>query len=53
VPHRNPDAVAAACIEILKGDDQRCNGQWLREQAIANFGIDAFQQQLLSLVKSL
>ena len=53
VPHRNPDAVAAACIEILKGDDQRCDGQWLREQAIANFGMDAFQQQLLSLVKSL
>lgn len=53
VPHRNPEAVAAACIEILKGDDQRCDGQWLREQAIANFGMDAFQQQLVSLVKSL
>ncbi|QSJ15036.1 glycosyltransferase family 4 protein [Nostoc sp. UHCC 0702] len=53
VPHRNPDAVAAACIEILKGDDQRCDGQWLREQAIANFGMDAFQQQVLSLVSSL
>lgn len=53
VPHRNPDAVAAACIEILKGNDQRCDGQWLREQAIANFGVDAFQKQLLSLVQSL
>jgi glycosyltransferase involved in cell wall biosynthesis len=52
VPHRNPDAVATACIEILQGDDQRCDGQWLREQAIALFGIDAFQQQLLSLIKS-
>lgn len=53
VPHRNPDAVAAACIEILKGNDQRCDGQWLREQAIANFGMDAFQQQVFSLIKSL
>jgi glycosyltransferase involved in cell wall biosynthesis len=51
VPHRDPDAVAAACIEILRGEDQRCNAQWLREQAIAHFGITAFRQQLLSLVK--
>jgi glycosyltransferase involved in cell wall biosynthesis len=46
VPHRNPDAVAAACVEILKGEDQRCDGKWLREQVIANFGKDAFQQRL-------
>jgi len=46
VRHRDPDAVAAACIEILKGDDPRCNRQWLREQAIANFGINALQQRL-------
>jgi len=56
VPHRDPDAVAAACIEILKGNDRRCNGQWLREQALALFGIDAFQkrlkEQLLSCIKS-
>lgn len=56
VPYRDPNAVAAACIEILKGDDRRCDQQWLREQAIALFGIDAFQkrlkEQLLSLVKS-
>jgi hypothetical protein len=48
--------VAAACIEILKGDDRRCDQQWLREQAIALFGIDAFQkrlkEQLFSLIKS-
>ncbi|MBD2362554.1 glycosyltransferase [Anabaena minutissima FACHB-250] len=50
VPHRNPEAVAAACIEILQGEDQRCDGQWLREQAIANFGQAALQQQLLSLL---
>lgn len=52
VPHRNPEAVAAACLEILQGDDQRCDGEWLREQAIALFGMDALQKQLLSLVQS-
>lgn len=52
VPHRDPEAVAAACIQILQGKDQRCDGQWLREQAIANFGQAALQQQLLSLVKN-
>ncbi|WP_414583572.1 glycosyltransferase [Scytonema sp. PCC 10023] len=56
VPHRDSNAVAAACVEILKGDDRRCDGQWLREQAIALFGIDAFQkrlkEQLLSLVNN-
>ncbi|WP_208343997.1 glycosyltransferase [Aetokthonos hydrillicola] len=46
VPHRDKDAVARACIEILKGDDPRCNGRWLREEAIAHFGIEAFQQRL-------
>ncbi|MCV3212247.1 glycosyltransferase family 4 protein [Plectonema radiosum NIES-515] len=49
VPHRDHDAVAAACLEILKGDDQRCDGEWLREQAIAIFGMEAFQQRLQQL----
>ncbi|MBW4612627.1 MAG: glycosyltransferase family 4 protein [Desmonostoc vinosum HA7617-LM4] len=52
VPHRNPDAVATACREILQGNDQRCHGQWLREEAIAIFGIDALQKQLLSILNS-
>ncbi|HEY9801008.1 MAG TPA: glycosyltransferase family 4 protein [Leptolyngbyaceae cyanobacterium] len=52
VPHRNPEAVAAACLEILQGNDKRCDGEWLREQAIALFGIEALQKQLLSLVQS-
>lgn len=46
VPHRDRDAVAAACIEILKGDDQRCNGEWLRTEAMKVFGIEAFQKRL-------
>ncbi|MHC5934271.1 glycosyltransferase family 4 protein [Nostoc sp.] len=52
VPHRSFDAVAAACIEMLQGDDQRCDGEWLREQAIALFGIDAFQQHLQKILLS-
>ncbi|MEH2211665.1 glycosyltransferase family 4 protein [Nostoc sp.] len=52
VPHRSPDAVAAACIEMLQGDDQRCDGEWLREQAIALFGINAFQQHLQKMLLS-
>jgi phosphatidyl-myo-inositol dimannoside synthase len=46
VPHRDPNAVAKACIEILKGEDERCNGNWLREQAISHFGFSAFQARL-------
>lgn len=53
VPHRNSDAVAAACLEILKGDDRRCDGEWLREQAIAIFGMEAFQQRLQQLCLTL
>ncbi|MEH1831107.1 MAG: glycosyltransferase family 4 protein [Nostoc sp.] len=52
VPHRSPDAVATACIEMLQGDDQRCNGEWLREQAIAVFGMDALQQHLQKMLLS-
>lgn len=53
VPHRDPDAVAAACIEILKGEDQRCDGEWLREQCLAQFSRDAFQEQFKQLLYNL
>ncbi|AKG23137.1 glycosyltransferase family 4 protein [Calothrix sp. 336/3] len=46
VPHRDVDAVAAGCIEILQGEDKRCQGEWLREEVIANFGIAAFQKRM-------
>ncbi len=46
VPHRDPKAVAAACVEILNGVDQRCDGQWLRQQVLALFDINAFQRRL-------
>ncbi len=50
VPHRNPYAVAAACIEILKGEDLRCNGEWLREQSLALFSKDAMKEKLKQLL---
>jgi phosphatidyl-myo-inositol dimannoside synthase len=42
VPHRDSEAVANSCIEMLTGNDQRCNGEWLREQVVSHFGFDAF-----------
>jgi phosphatidyl-myo-inositol dimannoside synthase len=50
VPHRDPDAVAAACIEILRGNDPRCQGQWLREQTLAKFSREALTQKLQELL---
>lgn len=50
VPHRDSDAVATACIEILTGKDRRCNSQWLREQALAHFSKDSLTQQLKRLL---
>ncbi|MEC4984907.1 MAG: glycosyltransferase family 4 protein [Oscillatoria sp. PMC 1068.18] len=50
VPHRDPDAVAIAIIEILQGGSQRCDGEWLREQALAEFGKEALQKRLHKLL---
>lgn len=50
VPHRDPQAVATACIELLQGHDQRCNGEWLRQEAIKTFGQSTFLQRLQSLM---
>lgn len=50
VPHRDPDAVAQACIELLSGTDPRCNSTWLREQALGGFGRSAFRQILSTLL---
>lgn len=51
VPHRDPEAVANACIEILKGNDRRCDGQWLRQESLARFGREAFSQRLKELLE--
>jgi len=50
VPHREPVAVARACIEILQGKEQRCDGVWLREQCLASFSKDALTQRLKQLL---
>ncbi len=52
VPHRDPEAVAAACLEILQGNDQRCDGQWLRKETLAKFGQEALKEQLQQLLAS-
>jgi glycosyltransferase involved in cell wall biosynthesis len=50
VPHRDPEAVAAACIEILKGGDRRCQSEWLREETIAKFSKKALSEHLSQLL---
>ncbi|MBD1844396.1 glycosyltransferase family 4 protein [Cyanobacteria bacterium FACHB-63] len=52
VPHRDPDEVAIACIEMLKGEDQRCVSEWLRQESLAAFGKPAFVQRLKELTDS-
>ena len=52
VPHRDPEAVAAACLEILAGNDQRCDGQWLRKQTLLKFSKQALRNQLQQLLDS-
>jgi phosphatidyl-myo-inositol dimannoside synthase len=52
VPHRDPAAVATAVITMLKGDDQRCDGIWLRQQVLARFGKAALADHLQQLLGS-
>lgn len=37
VPHRDPQAVAQACLEVLAGNDRRCDRPWLRQETLAHF----------------
>ena len=50
VPHRDPQAVAQACLEALAGQDQRCDGVWLREQILATFDRPTLPQTLAQLL---
>jgi phosphatidyl-myo-inositol dimannoside synthase len=50
VPHRDPEAVAAACIAALSGQDQRCNGAWLRQETLASFSAAALMGRLEELL---
>ncbi len=50
VPHRDPAAVAAACIEILQGEDRRCDGTFLREQTLKTFALEAHRRRIAQLL---
>jgi len=50
VPHRESKAVAAACVEILQGRDQRCNGEWLRQETLKQFDKKALSEKLKQLI---
>ena len=50
VPHRDPDAVAQGCIEILQNNDKRCQGEWLREKTLATFSPEALSKKLAQLI---
>ena len=46
VPHRDPEAVATACLEMLAGLDPRCQGAELRQATLMAFGPQALAEQL-------
>lgn len=50
VPHRDPDAVAQACLALLEGSDRRCDRPWLRQETLAAFSQTALAQQLALLL---
>ena len=50
VPYRDAAAVAAACVEMLRGEDQRCDRNWLREKTLTSFGTDTFLNRVKQLL---
>ncbi|HAC63948.1 MAG TPA: glycosyl transferase group 1 [Cyanothece sp. UBA12306] len=50
VPHRDSEAVAQGCLEILQGKDQRTQGDWLRQQTLTEFGQGILSQKLQQLL---
>jgi len=46
VPHRDAAAVAVAGVEMLRGEDKRCDRRWLREQTLARFSFESLCQSL-------
>lgn len=50
VPHRDPAAVAQACLALLRGGDRRCDPHWLRQQALAHFSPDALAHSIRPLM---
>lgn len=52
VPYRDPDAVATATIEMLKGNDRRSDGEYLRSECLSIFDKSAIGVQLKKLLSS-
>lgn len=50
VPHRDPEAVAKACITMLRGTDPRCRGDWLRQETLAHFSSPTLAQKICELL---
>jgi phosphatidyl-myo-inositol dimannoside synthase len=49
VPHRDTEAIARACIEMLQpegAEQERRNGEWLRARSLELFGQGAFSRRL-------
>ncbi|MFM9265512.1 glycosyltransferase family 4 protein [Tychonema sp. BBK16] len=53
VSHRNQGAVAVACIEMLKGEDRRCDRNFLREETIAVFSFESLCQSVAGILNIL
>ncbi|MEG5171075.1 glycosyltransferase family 4 protein [Microcoleus sp. B3-D7] len=51
VPHRDSAAVALACVEMLRGEDKRCDRHWLREQTLAIFSFESLCQSLQGILQ--
>ncbi|WP_013325073.1 glycosyltransferase family 4 protein [Gloeothece verrucosa] len=50
VPHRDPDAVAEAVLEILRGGTGRCDAQWLRQETLEQFSQETLKKKLKQLL---
>jgi glycosyltransferase involved in cell wall biosynthesis len=53
VPYRDVEAVAQACIQVLQGQDQRCDGIWLRQKTLAHFSPSSLQSTLKTFFASI
>ena len=52
VPHRDPEAVAIAVCEMLNGEVEKTDGEWLRSQCLNIFDKSAIALQLAKLLSN-
>ena len=52
VPHRDPEAVAVAVCQMLKGEVEKTDGEWLRSQCLNIFDKSAIALQLAKLLSN-